>query len=442
MASSLAEVMQLVSDAKLVVGYGVRTGRLTDNALLAAIDTAEVACTANRPQDAQPNELSAALNRELQAIKPVTLLDLGSSWRPFPTTRGRRAARMMFIVFAICVMFTTGYYTQVYTQTNAILGQLTDIQKSNIHDKSERLFHFFQKNYMSLFGPNPPENDALVFEPYLASYETLLNLNAQADTYLALANDLNNGSTYVPLVSSLLHGVGRLFPSQGSNLTARSPIPSHVAVLSGGGSSATFLGPVGASGSVGPDMAAASPIPSANATPATPEPPAGAKAPLANSSDDPSAEGDPPDLRMLTSQQLLLQKFLFRSGIDATFTLSVISVQISACQKLVALLGSLVLPALYGLLGGTISQMRAILEPMVPDPSLERLLLRLALSAFAGVSIFWLFGPTPQQIFAGTSSVVGPFGLAFFLGFGIDVFFSVIDRFVSTVAHSFTQPSR
>lgn len=432
-----AYVVELIADAKLVVAYGARTGRLPDDTLMAAVAAAEAALAANRPGEVRLKELAAALNRGVQVIAPVTLLDLGSTWRPYPDTRARRIGRVAFAFFAVLLILAAGYYTQIYTQANAILGQLTDIQSRNVHDKSERLFRFFVENHKTLLALDTRANDALVFEPYLHSYEDLLALNDQIATYVPLSDDLVSRSTNVPLLSPLAHGIGKLLGLVDSAGGERNP--------SGNPLIRSYLG---RSDYKGPDGGPASQA-GANAAPALPTtaaPPAGtapvAAVPKAETDTDQAMEERDVGLNMLSKKQALLEQFLFMSGIDASIFTSTLSVQIYECQRMLTLLGFWVLPALYGLLGATVFQMRAILNPLVPLPSPERLFLRLALGGFAGISIFLVFGPAPQKIFEGSSSVIGSFGLAFLFGFSIDVFFTILDRLVGMVSQSVTQTGK
>src|SRR5438876_6834464 len=135
---------------------------------------------------------------------------------PYPATRCRRAGRGVFAVFAWLFFFNDRATTEIYTQTNAILAQLTDIQSRNVRDKSERLFRFFVKNYRELFAPDTEGNDALVFEPYLRSYEDLLALNDNIATYVPLSSDLTSRATSVPLLSPLLRGIRSLVRLDGA----------------------------------------------------------------------------------------------------------------------------------------------------------------------------------------------------------------------------------
>ena len=300
--------------------------------------------------------------------------------------------------------------------------------------KTTRKFFFLIRNVKILISEN---KDALVFEPYLRAYEDLLALNDKVATYVPLSKELISRSTNVPLLSSLIRGVSALVGLD-SAVQARNPSDNQLIQ--------SYLDRSDYSGPAGPQSSAAVAKSASSQPPSTMPPAAPPVASVAEiqSGDDTGHLMDERDdgLKMLSKKKAQLEKFLFISGIDASFASSILSVQIYECQRVVALLGFLVLPALYGLLGTTMFQMRAILNPLVPDPSPERLFVRLALGAFAGISIFLVFGPTPQKIFEGTSTVIGSFGLAFLLGFSIDGFFSILDRLVGAVSQFLAQPAK
>jgi hypothetical protein len=73
---------------------------------------------------------------------------------------------------------------------------------------------------------------------------------------------------------------------------------------------------------------------------------------------------------------------------------------------------------------------------MLPDAPMERLLIRFALGALAGISTTWLFGSTASRLLEGEGTGTTFFGIAFLLGFSIDVFFSILDRLVGFLSES------
>jgi len=423
MPNDQADLAALIADAKLVLAYGARAGRLPDEKLESAI---EMASAANGPETMRLTQLTAALNQALKAIAPVTLLDLGSRWRPFSVGPGWRIGRIAFVLYALVLILVTGYYTQIYTQLNAILRELTEIQSQNLREKSERFYHFFVKNRKILLQSEWKADDDLVFEPYMSSYGSLQMLSDRLQTYVPLANNLIARSNSVPLISPVLRFIEGKVGGPADPLI-QSYISNKDYPQAPGGPGPTVTTPNSGSGSVTGEAQ----IPGSE----------GGIGPHTNASGGQSR----PDVQteqganwpnMLERDQEIRDRFLYVSGINTSYASYSLGTAIYECQRTTALLGVWVLPALFGLLGATVFQMRAILNPMVPEPSPERLVLRLALGCFAGISVFWVFGPAPQGIAEGTSSGIGAFGLAFLLGFSIDIFFTTLDRLIGAVSQT------
>ncbi len=90
----------------------------------------------------------------------------------------------------------------------------------------------------------------------------------------------------------------------------------------------------------------------------------------------------------------------------------------------------LALPALYGALGSLMYFMRRILDPLLPNPKLTRIVHRVALGALAGMVLAWLWDGMFSENESFKTVGFGLFTLAFIFGFAIDVFFTLLDRLV------------
>jgi hypothetical protein len=97
------------------------------------------------------------------------------------------------------------------------------------------------------------------------------------------------------------------------------------------------------------------------------------------------------------------------------------------------LIGLWILPSLYGAIGAMIFHMRVVLNPLLPTPSVVRIIHRVALGGFAGIIIAWFWVPVSQKVPEFSSIGFNLFGMAFLIGFSIDVFFAFLDRAVSVV---------
>jgi hypothetical protein len=89
------------------------------------------------------------------------------------------------------------------------------------------------------------------------------------------------------------------------------------------------------------------------------------------------------------------------------------------------------LPAIYGALGAVIFSLRRYLNPLVPDPTTIRSLLRLLFGAFAGISIAWFWAPTTLSDLSFSGISIGALALAFLLGYSLDAFFGLLDKLVA-----------
>jgi hypothetical protein len=408
MTDQSTELTDLIADARLVLAYAARTGRLPSKSLAEAVAHASSGPADNTSTEDRFMALTSALNESMRGIAPITLYDLGSKYQPYPSSKGGRFKRIAFSIIAVVLVVVTAYYTQVYSQVNSILLVLRDIQTQNAIDKAERLFRFTLKNHQDLFGltektdqiekqgkAEKKEQDEIVFEPYLKYYLDLLRLNDQLSTYIPLS---------LAITSEIAH-----------------PLSTIYSLVRSDAADVTLLNQLNYRG---------------------------------GNYDPPEAKKDQPPLvqekaknddavpvdKKLINKQWQLMNFLTSLGLFnlSPFTSNYISAQIYECQKLSSILGFWMLPALYGLLGAVVFQMRAILNPLIPDPPLERLLIRFSLGVLAGVSISWLFastpGATPAKLFEAQSVNTTLFGVSFLLGFSIDVFFSLLDRAVEKLS--------
>ena len=90
-----------------------------------------------------------------------------------------------------------------------------------------------------------------------------------------------------------------------------------------------------------------------------------------------------------------------------------------------------ILPALYGAMGAVMYHMRYVLDPLLPHPSLIRLLHRIVLASLAGIVLGWFYAPGSAIEQAATSVGFSLFVVSFLFGFSLDVFFAMLDRFVA-----------
>lgn len=132
-------------------------------------------------------------------------------------------------------------------------------------------------------------------------------------------------------------------------------------------------------------------------------------------------------------QQLELGQVLYKSRINL-FSNTL------AAEFAIELIQSFILPLLYGLLGAFIFVLRMLLRDIrdltyTPDSD-TRYRLRLTLGSLGGMIIGWFMQPQDLD----SLSVLSPMALAFLMGYNVDVFFSVMDRFIDNIKQWIDKP--
>jgi hypothetical protein len=111
MAPRPADDLRLLADARLMSGYAARMGRLQNGTILDSIDKLAAAPTSGPAHDKAFSELSWGLNVLSQALAPVTLMDLGSDWQPYPQHRLDAKVRPFIALAAALLIAVLGYFT-------------------------------------------------------------------------------------------------------------------------------------------------------------------------------------------------------------------------------------------------------------------------------------------------------------------------------------------
>ena len=148
------------------------------------------------------------------------------------------------------------------------------------------------------------------------------------------------------------------------------------------------------------------------------------------------------------SSQSDQSKFASQMGLSITdpSQTQLSSIIMNNIQDIIILLGSSILPLLYGFLGATVFLMRKLFgdgtdvfgAKLGPQGEhallLGRVLLRVCLGGVAGLAIGWFWTPaSSKSIMDATSFSTTPFALAFLAGFSIELLFSILDRILAAI---------
>jgi len=407
---------ELLDDAILVASFGQRSGRFEDNSLFAAIRAAKAQEDLGWGSQ-EVADLQEALNKAVRMIQPVTLIDLKSGWNPFrkPKEGGRsRSSRVavLFICAASFLILACGYYTVWYKRAGSLLESIAEAkdekQTAIINDVISAMIGA-EGGIVFGRGINPGD---ITHESIREKIELARKIDKkieldQASYYEATLNFIPTTNVYYGL-RSWLYPVG-----------------------------ANLIGEAQAAEALAAEAQAAMPAAQnwrpVGCTPIEPPPASTPSAPGAPA--DPSARHRAAisDFnRYVADDDQLVAQVRCAIGIVGTNYAGVFAnpekVKRDISEKM-DLLGTWLLPALYGALGALMFHMRAFLDPLQPNPSPARVLLRVSLGIFAGISVAWFLTPTVAD---GINSVgLGVLTIAFLLGFSIDVFFALLDRLVT-----------
>ena len=393
---------RILSDAKLVAAYGQRAGRLQDSDLVLAIAGVE-SMAAPRWDSKEVVTLEVALNRAIQIIAPVTLFDLKSGWDPFQRQSQGWVSRDSLSTFAfaclsLLMMVVAAYYTQLYSRGGVLLTALKQIEDARPGEKVGQVVR-------SLLGAQQ-----LIQRSFASGEYQLVN-----ETYFRLLDELHEldsrMSLYVPMSYDFISEVAH---------------PLHTLQLSLVPPASVYT-PPDISGQPAPPNAAA-----LNQQ--------GWCIEEANVPDSAQPIGENND-KFITTLEIFLRdnsrriaKFVCMEDIHFhPKVLPPISFLITTINDYLRLIGLWVLPSLYGAIGAMIFHMRVVLNPLLPTPSVVRIVHRVALGGFAGIIIAWFWAPVSQKVPEFSSIGFNLFGMAFLIGFSIDVFFAFLDRAVSVI---------
>ncbi len=401
--SSRALLAQLVEDADLVAGVGVRLGRLRNGEFLGALGAAKAAL---EKKEAVPPDVVEAVEKSLNAavgdIAPITLNELRSGWRPFDPQDKRGLGTIVFGLFALMLLLATAYATQVYNRATDVYATTIELQATRGAEQAIRLFGLLRRNQKDVVESLTNGQKDFLFETFNKALSDLEMTNVKFQAYVPIAAsvlyDLNLTARLKDLVLWPL--TWRLAPDADDSAN-----PSSNPTISG------YLKNYGTASA-------------AVAAPSTP--------PLVVHSDKP------------IDVQLLLEDYIrqvrdFNAAINVGFdplAPADYSWYIYQFRERMSALGLWILPCLYGMLGAVLFHMRRLLDPTLPTPSGLHFSFRIVLGGFAGIIVVWFWTPSSQKLAEPAFATLTSFGLAFLVGFSTDVFFQALDRLVTYLSQT------
>jgi hypothetical protein len=392
-----SDLVDLVDDAFRVARYGVRTGRFADDALFTALQA--VKSSGVSWSNTAIVDLQRALNQAISAIHPVTLADL-RNWDPFAKpaspSRLRKVGKFAFMGAAVGLMLMCGYYTIWQKKATSLLAEIAATEALP-QDRLVNELVFFAGG-----GAEDEVGQTLPSIPVSDKVDELRAINDRKELNRAAFNELRISS--IVLQSQVNRVAGTLMK-----------------VFSGGAGAANAAAdPKGGKAGDKPNTVSRPP---SNCEPG-PKPTSAVTTLV-------SLQGNVTNRDDLRRQVYCIASINWPQNDPATSP----AMMQAVLTSWIDVLGLWLLPGLYGALGAMMYFMRNFLDPLLPEPGVMKVILRVCMGMFAGVSVAWVWAPSSLIQGIGITDVsVAALTLAFLVGFGIEVFFALLDRLVTMIS--------
>jgi hypothetical protein len=390
-----AIIKLLLDDARLVIGYAVRVGRLPDDKLQTAVYELESAMPGSKGQNL--TVLTETLNNAIKAIAPMTLIDLRSGRNPFDPRNQRfvKFLQALFCVVTITLTLIVAHMTDNLNRLDTALKGIHQIQESRPFEKMIAL------HKMVKFDEVLSKQDSISFDQYHRSISELRDLQDKFNGFvdmLSLAFDVSLLPSWLNDILSKL--VQTYFPGDKDQNVYQEALKNANVLY-----------------------------------PSTDQ-----------YSDRCSPKVSQNKMDELNSQWPYHQQAL-DSSVEESCFFKKLNLKINPMtpsmlyevQVKITILNGWVLPFMYGLLGAVVFVMRNLLDPRTPLMGLFPSIVRVLLGGLAGILIGWFWVPSAFKVGDSANITSIPFGLAFLAGFSIDILFTILDRISRTISEPAAQ---
>lgn len=414
-------VSGLLADAKLVAGYG-RYGVFKDSALFAAIGDAEKLndATASQPEVVK---LQTVLNDCSNTVPFSTLAALRTGWSPGDMSRRTALATYFLIALSVTMMIVIGKLTYVYNRGVSINAELQEIDNNDFSARfgqSIRQVWATKKQLSSAAAQQASTTDlTLLKDAYYNSVDSLHSLDQRFSSLLVRAQGFMTQEAPFPLWG-MQWAYCKL---SASSAKAGAPLdfsnPRQMAIDQFCGQQVALAQQQGGAGNSQPLKQ--SDFDCRNYGNIQGGVQAVSAAATAGQLEDVNADFDEATRDLQCEGVITI----------TPNSISTLTLQAKTLSEVLSPYALWILPALYGALGGIMFHMRMILNPLLPNPPLSRLIHRIALGGLAGMILAWFMAPGTKLGGEVTGIGFSLFTFAFLFGFSLDIFFAILDQFVS-----------
>jgi hypothetical protein len=432
-------VDDLLRDAKLIADFGLRAGLFEDAGLYSAI--AEVdRLPEKEPWAPEVTALQLEMNKAANKVPFAMLVELRNGWTPGESGKVRVRLTVLLVI-SVVLMIAAGHLSQIYNRGIALISEINAL---SIADPDRRFGQLTRqlvaaRREIALADADELGKDTLKQQAYFQIYDDLRDLDQKLDSLVIRVEKYEDEASY-PLFGSWVfwdayYGLQRYFGYADQqaldyfNKRARPNLPyaSDAAAAGNSNSISDLLKNIRESIINFSGFRAESDL-SVCSQAKTSETYIEAQVTyIINKFGD--KDNFPRMMREYANSNIYMLCFEYiKYNPYYIPSMDALSQKVGERVSPYALW---VLPGLFGAIGAIIFHLRMILDPLKPHPSPFRIIHRVALGSLAGMVLAWFWVPETRYGMDLANIGFGLFGLAFVFGFSLDIFFTMLDRFVN-----------